>query len=397
MAVYKVPQDVEAEDKLLGPFSFRQFIYLVVAVLGGGLAYFLGTIFIGLAIIPLPISIIFLVLALPLKKDQPMEVYAAAILSFYLKPRRKLWEPDGILTMVEFTNDGPIDKEYSPDITFNEARQRISYLSNLVDSNGEIIRMQGVTNPSLQADVSAESTQVEDIHDEDAMINQKFDAMINHHNQLRREQILENLSNGYTGVENNQQSAPQPMPEFIPQDQVPQFAPQFAPQPPFIPPQPMTQPTFQPDYQPQPIPQPMPDFNAYQPQPKPNPIMPPEFYPPAPPFNMPPEQFQTPQPNYPPAPQPMPEFIPQDQVPQFAPQFAPQPPFTPPQSGPQSMSPESTQSPSNDYHFNPSPDIINLANNNDLSVQTLAAEAKKIADRNKKLLGEEEEVVISLR
>ena len=303
MAVYKVPQDVEAEDKLLGPFSFRQFIYLVVAVLGGGLAYFLGTIFIGLVIIPLPISIIFLVLALPLKKDQPMEVYAAAILSFYLKPRRKLWEPDGILTMVEFTNDGPIDKEYSPDITFNEARQRISYLSNLVDSNGEIIRTQGIANPSLQADVSAESTQVEDIHDDDAMINQKFDAMINRHNQARREQILENLSNGHTGAENNQQSAPQPIPDFIPQDQALQFAPQFTPQPHFMPPQP----------------------------------------------------------------------------------------------GLQSIPPESTQSPSNDYHFNPSPDIINLANNNDLSVQTLATEAKKITDRNKKLLGEEEEVVISLR
>ena len=27
MAVYKVPQDVEADDKLIGPFSFRQFIY----------------------------------------------------------------------------------------------------------------------------------------------------------------------------------------------------------------------------------------------------------------------------------------------------------------------------------------------------------------------------------
>ncbi len=396
MAVYKVPQDVEAEDKLLGPFSFRQFIYLVVAVLGGGLAYFLGTIFIGLAIIPLPISIIFLVLALPLKKDQPMEVYAAAILSFYLKPRRKLWEPDGILTMVEFTNDGPIDKEYSPDITFNEARQRISYLSNLVDSNGEIIRTQGIANPSLQADVSAESTQVEDIHDDDAMINQKFDAMINRHNQVRREQILENLSNGYTGVENNQQPVPQPMPEFAPQDRAPQFTPQFTPQPQFMPPQPMAQPTFQPDYQTQPT-TPTLDFNNYQPQPIPNPIMPPEFYPPTTPVNMPPEQFQIPQPSYQSTPQPMPEFIPQDQAPQFTPQFTPQPQFIPPQPGLQSIPPESTQTPSNDYHFNPSPDIINLANNNDLSVQTLAAEAKKITDRNKKLLGEEEEVVISLR
>ena len=35
MAQYKVPQDVEAEDKLIGPFSFRQFIYLGVAVLTG--------------------------------------------------------------------------------------------------------------------------------------------------------------------------------------------------------------------------------------------------------------------------------------------------------------------------------------------------------------------------
>ena len=34
MAQYKVPQDVEADDKLLGPFSFRQFVYLLIA---GGL------------------------------------------------------------------------------------------------------------------------------------------------------------------------------------------------------------------------------------------------------------------------------------------------------------------------------------------------------------------------
>ena len=32
MAFYKVPQNVESEDKLLGPLSFRQFIYAIVAV-----------------------------------------------------------------------------------------------------------------------------------------------------------------------------------------------------------------------------------------------------------------------------------------------------------------------------------------------------------------------------
>ncbi len=41
-----------------------------------------------------------------------------------------------------------------------------------------------------------------------------------------------------------------------------------------------------------------------------------------------------------------------------------------------------------------SPDIINLANNSDLSVETLAREAKRIHEKEANL--EEEEVVISL-
>ena len=35
MSTYKVPQDVEADDKLLGPFSFRQFVYLMIVAASG--------------------------------------------------------------------------------------------------------------------------------------------------------------------------------------------------------------------------------------------------------------------------------------------------------------------------------------------------------------------------
>ena len=65
MAQYKVPQDVEADDKLLGPFSFRQFVYLLVV--GGCIALAIGLfqIFPLLAIIPLPFIILFAALALP--------------------------------------------------------------------------------------------------------------------------------------------------------------------------------------------------------------------------------------------------------------------------------------------------------------------------------------------
>ena len=90
MAVYKVAQDVEADDKLIGPFSFRQFIYLIIVAISIALAWGLSRIFVGLAVIPLPLILFFGALALPLRKDQPMEVYLAALVSYYLKPRKRL-------------------------------------------------------------------------------------------------------------------------------------------------------------------------------------------------------------------------------------------------------------------------------------------------------------------
>ena len=42
MAEYKVAQDVEAEDKLIGPFSFRQFIYLIIAAVAVAVCIVIG-------------------------------------------------------------------------------------------------------------------------------------------------------------------------------------------------------------------------------------------------------------------------------------------------------------------------------------------------------------------
>ena len=93
MAVYKVPQDVEAEDKLLGPFSFKQFIFLLITVGSIGVAYGLSRISLPLVIIPLPVILFFGALALPLRKDQPMEVYLAAIISHMVLTKFQLKAP----------------------------------------------------------------------------------------------------------------------------------------------------------------------------------------------------------------------------------------------------------------------------------------------------------------
>ena len=168
MAVYKVPQDVEADDKLIGPFSFRQFIYLIIVAISMAAAWGLSQLFIPLAIIPLPFIIFFAALALPLRKDQPMETYLSAVVSFYfLKPRRRFWQPDGIDSFVTIIPPKSDDIRRTKDLDEYEATKRLAYLSDLVDSHGWSVRGAGVPAPdtSISTDLYYESQATEDMMD----------------------------------------------------------------------------------------------------------------------------------------------------------------------------------------------------------------------------------------
>jgi len=195
MAVYKVAQDVEAEDKLLGPFSFRQFIYLVVVVIAIALAWGLSRLFVPLAIIPLPIILFFGALALPLRKDQPMEIYLAAILSFYLKPRKRLWIPDGVEQLVEITAPREVEVQRTKDLTQSEAEMRLSYLADLADTGGWSVRHavapQGMS--PMISDVFYEAQQTEDVLDTSGAVAQSFDAMISEADARRKQDMIDRM------------------------------------------------------------------------------------------------------------------------------------------------------------------------------------------------------------
>lgn len=149
MAVYKVPQDVEAEDKLIGPFGFRQFIYLIIVAFACFIAYVLSQIFIGLILIPLPFIIFFAAIALPLRKDQPTETYLAAIIQYNLKPKKRLWMPDGVLSTVEITAPKKIEESRVKDLTQDEALDKLDRLSQIMDTRGWAAR--GVFNPDVDS------------------------------------------------------------------------------------------------------------------------------------------------------------------------------------------------------------------------------------------------------
>ena len=200
MSVYKVPQDVEAEDKLLGPFSFRQFVFLIIAVIGIAIAYGLSTIFLPLAIIPVPIILFFGALALPLKKDQPMEVYLAAVISFMLKPKKRLWQPDGIERLVEVIAPKVEEKNYGNNYDQAEVQRRLSYLANLVDSQGWSIR--GVNNPnsSMRADLFNEGQAANDILDENSTTAQNINHLINQSDVRRRQEVIQKMQTGQSAT-----------------------------------------------------------------------------------------------------------------------------------------------------------------------------------------------------
>ena len=195
MAVYKVPQDVEADDKLIGPFSFRQFIYLIIVALSSALAYGLGQLFIPLAIIPVPIIIFFGAIALPLRKDQPMEVYMAAMVSFYLKPRRRLWEADGIESLIEITVPKVVEIQRTKNLSQNEAQERFGYLAEIVDSQGWAVRGQGVQAPNsaINTDVYFEAQQAVDILDTNNGVAQSFSQMIDQEDVKRRQELMDRM------------------------------------------------------------------------------------------------------------------------------------------------------------------------------------------------------------
>jgi hypothetical protein len=193
--VYKVPQDVEADDKLIGPFSFRQFIYLIIVALSCALAWGLGQLFIPLAIIPLPVIIFFGAIALPLRKDQPMEVYMAAMVSFYLKPRKRLWEADGIESLIEITVPKVIEIQRTKNLSQNEAQERFGYLAEIVDSQGWAVRGQGVQAPNsaMNTDVYFEAQQAVDILDSSNGVAQSFTQMIDQEDVKRRQELIDRM------------------------------------------------------------------------------------------------------------------------------------------------------------------------------------------------------------
>jgi len=137
MATYKVIQDIEAEDKLLGPLTLKQFIYAGVAAGFLFAAFMLATKIKVYAAIPLlPLIIIPAILAAPFGKDQPTDIWLAAQLRFLFKPRKRIWDQTDVKNLVTITAPKKVEKQFTDNLSQGEVQSRLKVLAETIDSRG---------------------------------------------------------------------------------------------------------------------------------------------------------------------------------------------------------------------------------------------------------------------
>ena len=216
MSTYKVIQDIEAEDKLVGPLSFRQFIYGLIAAflfyicficLTKGIAF--GLIFF------LPPALFCTFFAFPFMQDQPTEIWALAKIRFYFKPRKRVWNQSGVKELVTITVPKRVEIRRTDGLSQLEVKSRLKALADTIDSRGWAIKnvaanayvRPGMINPGDTGDrllsITSMPQPVPDydvadsndiLDDQSSPLAQQFTDMIQTSTTKHRQKLLEDLS-----------------------------------------------------------------------------------------------------------------------------------------------------------------------------------------------------------
>lgn len=215
MSTYKVIQDIEAEDHILGPLTLRQFIFAIIAIVCFYFSYLVmakGVPY--LAAIFLPPGLVAGFFAFPFGKDQPTEIWALAKIRFLFKPRKRIWDQSGVKELVTVTAPKKVEEQRTNGLSQTEVRSRLSALANTLDSRGWAIKNVNVNmyNQPTVSPMGMSSDRLIDVGNiarevpsydiqasDDIMdavnnpIAQQFDQLINASSREHRQQLVDML------------------------------------------------------------------------------------------------------------------------------------------------------------------------------------------------------------
>jgi hypothetical protein len=235
MATYKVIQDIEAEDQFVGPLTLKQFIfagagvffsYLGVFFASKGAAFFL--------VVLAPLALLGFFLAIPWSREQSTEVWILAKLRFRLKPKTRIWDQAGLEELVTITVPKKEEKVLTNGLPQEEVKSRLKALADTLDTRGWAIKHATMTDaystPSLlqQQPVSqrlidpqtlpnevpdVDLASYKDLFDEDNSVAENVDSMMQNSAQQHRQASLDMMERARRG---EPISAPEPSLQFTP-------------------------------------------------------------------------------------------------------------------------------------------------------------------------------------
>lgn len=158
---FRVPQFIDIEDKLFGPFTFKQFVYLA----GGG-----GLVFVLYKLLPFWLAIIFIIPAIALSllltfykiNEKPFIYYLEAGINYFISNKLYLWKQRKV------KKGSPEDRE-SVTVTSvlpMTSSNRLGDLSFKLDTEGkEGLNVPEKINPKIEEKVDLNITEEDIVRD----------------------------------------------------------------------------------------------------------------------------------------------------------------------------------------------------------------------------------------
>lgn len=134
---FKVPQNIDMADRIVGPLTMVQFLYLLV---GGIIVYFLfstiapvnGGLFL---LTSAPIAVFSLAMAFLKVQDQPFPKFVKAFLIYLLRPKIRLWHKDGLSLSMKIVPEAKKDSD-KPIVAKKIEKSQLEQLTQLMDTGG---------------------------------------------------------------------------------------------------------------------------------------------------------------------------------------------------------------------------------------------------------------------
>ncbi|MCL5795631.1 MAG: PrgI family protein [Patescibacteria group bacterium] len=132
---FKVPQNIDMEDKIIGPLTLLQFIYLVI---GGVFLY--STIKAGntamIIFAGIPVALLALALCFVKIQDQPFSKFVVSLIFYITRPKTRIWNKSTTLEELPTTQATQPTQALKTPAHKKVEKSELEKLSQVIDTRG---------------------------------------------------------------------------------------------------------------------------------------------------------------------------------------------------------------------------------------------------------------------